>query len=261
MTPLQYGFFQNALAAVALVGAACGLLGVYVVHRRLAFVGDALAHATLPGIAAAYLMGISLSVGAGFAAVTAAVLIGFAARRRAVEEDTAVGVVFPGLFALGVLLLTRAKVSRDLTHILFGNVLGVTAGDLWLAVAVLAIVAGTLFALHKELELCGYDPTHAAAMGMNPDRLRGVLLLLLAAVVVAGIQAVGVILTTALLVTPAATASMLSRRLVPQMFLSSLFAAASGVVGLFASYYLEASAGAAVVLAATGWFIAVRIVR
>lgn len=259
--PFHYGFMQNALVAAALVGATCAGLGVYVVRRRMAFIGDALAHTTLPGVAVAYIFGFSLSLGALGAGVATALLIGWASRRSAVKEDTAIGVVFTGMFALGVLLMSRAKSSRDLSHVLFGNVLGVTTNDLQVIALVLVIVATCLLLFHKELELTSFDPTHAAAIGINCDRLRYLLLLLLALAVVAGIQAVGVILTSALLVTPAATAGLLTKRFGVSMAVAVLVGVVSAAVGLVVSYHVEASAGASIVLTATAIFGLAALVR
>jgi manganese/iron transport system permease protein len=248
LDPLTLPFMQTALAAAVLVGVGCALLGVYVVHRRMAFVGDALAHTTLPGVAVAYLAGVSLSLGATLAGVLTAVLIGWVGRRQQVREDTAIGVVFTGMFASGVVILSRSGTTRNLTDILLGNVLAVTPDDLWVIAGVTAVVVVVLLAIHKELELTSYDPTHAATVGLKPDRLRLVLLVLLALTVVTAIQVIGLILTTALLVTPAATASLVTTRLPRMMAVSVAVAVGSAVVGLLASYHFRVPAGAAIVL-------------
>lgn len=254
--PFELEFMRNALLGVLLVSLACAPVGVYVVLRRMAFVGNAMAHTVLPGVVAAILLGWSLLAGALVAAVVTAIAIALAAGRRAVSEDTAIGVVYTGLFALGILMISRTSSFRDLTDILFGDVLGITRSDL-VALAVIALGACLVLVLfHKELELTTVDPIHAAALGLSPDRMRFGLLILLAPVVVAGIQAVGIVLLTALLVTPAATASLLTRRLIPMMLVASAVAMASGIAGLLISYHLDASAGAAIVLVATGCFVA-----
>jgi ABC-type Mn2+/Zn2+ transport system permease subunit len=258
---LALGAVQNALLATSLLGATCAVLGVYVVTRRMAFFGDALAHSTLPGIAVAYLVGVQLVLGAAAAAVVAAVLIGLASRRKAVTEDTAIGVVFTGMFALGVLVLTGTRTKRDPMELLFGTVLGVTAFDLWVIAGVFVVIVGCLVLVHKEMELTSYDPTHAAAVGLNPDRLRLLLLVLLALAVVAGVQSVGVLLTNAMLVTPAATALLVTRRLVPAMLTAVGLAVTSAVGGLVLSCLLNASSMAAVVLVATGLFALVAVAR
>ncbi len=252
--PFRYSFMQTGLAAAVLVGVTCALLGVYVVLRRMAFIGDALAHTALPGLVVAYLRGWNLFGGAVIAGLVTALGIGWLSRRRTVREDTAIGVVFTAMFALGILLISAARSFRDLTHMLFGNLLGVTAGDLVLTAVVAGVVLGALFLLHKELVLTSFDPMHAEVIGLNPETLRYGLLLLLALTVVVGIQAVGVLLTSALLVTPAAAASLLTDRLPRMMAASALMASGSAVFGLYASYYFNVSSGAAIVLACTGLF-------
>lgn len=253
--PLRYGFMVNGLVAAILVGLTCAVLGVYVVLRRMAFVGDALAHTTLPGLVVAYFRGWNLVVGALIAGLVTAAGIGWLSRRQGLREDTAIGILFTAMFAFGILLMSTARTFRDLSHMLFGNILGVTRTDLWLMAAVAAVVLGTLALLHKELELASFDPAHAEAIGISTDRLRYLLLGLLALTVVVGIQAVGVVLTSALLVTPAAAAALLTDRLPRMMAIAALIAMASGVVGLYASYYFAVASGAAIVLVATGFFM------
>lgn len=249
--PLRYPFMQNALAAAVLIGTTCAALGVYVVQRRMAFIGDAMAHTTLPGLVVAHLYGWSLSAGGLVAAAATAVLIAWISRRQEVREDTAIGVVFTGMFAAGVFLMSRTRSYRDLSHMLFGNILGVTAEDLYLIAGVTAVVLAALWLFHKELELTSYDPTHAAVIGLKPGTTRLLLLGLLALAIVTGIQAVGVILTNALLVTPAAAAALLTDRFARRMLLSMSLAVACGAVGLLVSYWLEASSGASIVLTCT----------
>lgn len=258
--PLRFGFMQTALLAALLVSLTCALIGCYVVLRRMAFIGDALAHTVLPGVAIAYFAGANLMLGALLAGLTTALGIGWLSRREAgretaVREDTAIGVMFTAMFALGILIMSAAGSFRDFSHVLFGNVLGVSGGDLPIVAGVAAIMVATLFGLHKEFELTSYDPTHAAVIGMRPDRLRYVLLFLLALAVVTSIQLVGVILTSALLITPAATAALLSRRLPVMMAISALIACVSSAVGLYLSYYFDVASGAAIVLTCSAFFL------
>lgn len=249
--PWQYAFMRTALLASLLIGTTCALLGVYVVLRRMAFIGDAIAHTTLPGLVIAYLNRWHPLTGALIAAVVTALGIGWLSRRDRLREDTAIGVLFTGMFALGITLISTANSYRDFSHMLFGNLLGVTGGDL-LAIAVVGVVVlATLLLVHKELVLTSVDPVHAAVIGLSAERLRYLLLVLLALAVVTGIQAVGVVLTSALLVTPAATASLLTRRLGTMMLLAAGCACLASVLGLYASYYLAVSSGGAVVLACT----------
>lgn len=252
--PFRYPFMQHALLAAVLIGVTCAVLGVYVVQRRMAFVGDAMAHTTLPGLVIAHLWGWNLAVGGLAAAVVTAVAIAWVSRRQQVKEDTAIGVVFTGMFAVGVLLMSRTKSYRDLSHMLFGNVLGVTTQDLYLiaGVAVLVLLALRLF--HKELELTSFDPTYAEVIGLRAGLMRLLLLGLLALAVVTGIQAVGVILTNALLVTPAAAAALVTDSFPRRMLVAALLATACAAAGLVASYFLQASSGASIVLACTAAF-------
>ncbi|HEU5086341.1 MAG TPA: metal ABC transporter permease, partial [Roseiflexaceae bacterium] len=202
----------------------------------------------------AYLRGWNLFVGAIVAGLLTALGIGWLSRRDAVREDTAIGVLFTGMFAFGILLISTVRSFRDFTHILFGNILGVTPGDL----VVIGLVSGlTLLVLalfHKEFELTSFDPIYAEGIGIRADRMRTVLLVLLAFTVVTSIQIVGVVLTSALLVTPAAAAGLLTQRLPRMMALGAVIAVLSTLVGLYTSYYAQVSSGAAIVLACTGFF-------
>lgn len=261
ITPFRYPFMQTALLAVVMVGVTCACIGVYVVLRRMAFIGDALAHTILPGIVVAFLGGWSLLAGAFVAGVLTALGIGTLSRREAVHEDTAIGVLFTAMFALGVLLISTTGSFRDFTHILFGNILGVSFSDLAVMGVMTVVVLLALLALHKELELTSFDPLHAEVIGLRADRLRYLLLLLLAFTIVMGIQAVGVILINALLVTPAAAATLLTDRLPRMMLLGSVIAVLSGVVGLYVSYYANVPSGAAIVLTSTAFFAVAWVVR
>ncbi len=254
VAPFRFGFMQTALIGAALVGVACASIGVYVVLRRMAFIGDALAHTILPGVVIAYLNQWNLQGGALIAGLVTALGIGWLTRNQQIREDTAIGIMFTGLFAFGVLLMSTARSFRDFTHILFGNVLGVTGGDLLLIAGITLGVLALLLLFHKELELTSFDPNHAQVIGLRPDRLRYLLLVLLAFTVVSSIQVVGVVMTSALLITPAAAAALLTQRLWRMIVIASVIAVASGVIGLYASYYANVSSGAAIVLACTGFF-------
>lgn len=253
--PFRFNFMQTALMAAVLVGLTCASIGVYVVLRRMAFIGDALSHTILPGVVIAYLNRWNLPGGALVAGVLTALGIGWLSRREVIREDTAIGVVFTGMFALGVLLMSTARSFRDFTHILFGNILGVTADDLRLIALITGGVLLLLFLFHKELELTSFDPIHAEVIGLKASWLRYLLLLLLAFAVVSSIQVVGVVMTSALLITPAAAASLLTLRLWRMIGIAILIAMSSGVIGLYASFYANVSSGAAIVLACTGFFL------
>ncbi len=250
--PFTLEFMQRALIASLIVGVVCSVLGCFVVLRAMAFLGDALAHAILPGVAIAYLLGANLLAGALIAALVVAIGIGLFSRGGAVKEDTAIGILFAAALALGVVLISTVRsYAVDLTHILFGNVLGVSTGDLWLTGILAAAVLATVFLLYKEFLLASFDPVLAHTLGRRPELLRFVMLILLALTVVVSLQTVGVGLVAAMLVTPAATAYLLTRRLSRMMALSAAIGAASSVAGLYFSYYLNVASGAAVVLTAT----------
>lgn len=259
--PLRYPFMQTGLLAAVLVGATCAVLGVYVVLRSMAFIGDALAHTILPGLVASYLLGLNLLGGAAVAGVGTALGIGWLSRRGTLREDTAIGVVFTGTFALGIVMMSAANSFRDFTHMLFGNILGITSADLALVSVLALLVLLFLFLFHKELELTSFDPTHAKAIGLDADRVRYGLLVLLSLTVVAGIQAVGVVLISALLITPAAAASLVTNSLPRMMAISATVAVLSGISGLYFSYYFDVASGAAIVLSCTACFGVASVVR
>jgi ABC-type Mn2+/Zn2+ transport system permease subunit len=253
--PFTFAFMQRGLAAGVLVGVTCAILSAFVVLRGMAFVGDAMAHTILPGVVVAFLRGGNLFVGALVAGILTALGIGWFSKEGEVREDTAIGVMFSGLFALGIFMLSRVQSYRDLTHILFGNILGVTAIDLWIMAAVAVIVLAAVVAFYKELLVTSFDPGHAVATGLSPELVRYGLLILLALTIVSAIQAVGVVMVVALLVTPAATASLLTHRLPRIISVGAGLAVFASLVGLYASYYANVASGATIVLTLTGLFL------
>jgi manganese/iron transport system permease protein len=259
--PFRYPFMQTAALAGVLVGITCALLGVYVVLRRMAFIGDALSHTVLPGLVVAYLNQWNLAGGAVVAGIATALGIGWLSKRREIREDTAIGILFTGMFALGILLMSTVRSFRDFTHMLFGYILGVTDDQLRFIAATALVVVAVLTALHKELELTSFDPTYAEGIGLRADRLRYVLLVLMALAVVGAIQAVGVVLTSALLVVPAAAASLLTDRLPRMMFIACAVAVFSALIGLIVSFHFDVSSGASIVLACIVCFVAAWVAR
>jgi len=254
--PLRYPFMVRGLLASLMVGTLCAVVGTYVVLRGMAFFGDALAHAILPGVAVAYLLAVNLFWGALVMGLITAVGIGYLSRRSQVKEDTAIGVIFAASFALGVALLSTVRnYSVDLTHILFGNVLGVSNTDLWLTAGLGLAVLVAVVLLYKELLVVSFDPILAATLRLPLDALNYLLLVLIALTVVVSLQAVGVALMVAMLVTPAATAYLLTRRLWQMMIIGAAIGAASAVAGLYLSFYVNVASGAAVVLVATAFFV------
>jgi manganese/iron transport system permease protein len=258
LTPLHYEFMQRGLLAALLVGVLCAVIGCYVVLRGMAFLGDAMAHAILPGVAIAYLVGGNLLLGALAAAVAVALGIGFFSRRGALKEDTAIGILFAAALALGVALISSIRTyAADLSHILFGNVLGVSTADVALTAGLTVLVLATIVILYKPFLVVSFDPVLAATLRLPAEPLRFLMLGLLALTVVVSMQTVGVGLVAAMLVTPAATAYLLSRRLSTMMIISALIGAFSSVAGLYLSFYINVASGAVIVLAATAIFLLV----
>ncbi len=258
LEPLQYGFVTRALLAAVIVGIVCPVVGTYIVLRGMAFLGDALAHTILPGVVAAYLLGWPLAVGALIMGVVTAVGIGALSARGRIKEDTAIGVIFAGLFALGVAMLSATgSYTVDLAHFLFGNLLGVTTADLWLTAVLSFIVLATVALFFKEFLVITFDPVLARTLRLPTTFLRYLLLILLAVTIVISLQVVGIALVMALLVTPAAAASMLTQRMAPLMGVAAAIGAFSGAVGVYLSFYLDIASGPAVVLVATAVFIIV----
>ena len=256
LQPFAYEFMQRGMLASVIVGILCAVMGTYVVLRGMAFLGDALAHAILPGIAIAYLLHGSLLVGALVAAIVIAFLIGLFSRQGTVKEDTAIGILFAAALSLGIALISSIKTyAVDLSHILFGNVLGVSATDLWLTAVLGLLVLLTVVLLYKPFLVISFDPVLAATMRLPADLLRNLMLVLLALTVVVSLQTVGVGLAAAMLVTPAATAYLLTRRLASMMLVSAALGALSSIIGLYLSYYLNIVSGSAIVLTATMFFV------
>jgi ABC-type Mn2+/Zn2+ transport system permease subunit len=254
--PLRYPFMVRGLLASLMVGTLCAVVGTYVVLRGMAFFGDALAHAILPGVAIAYLLGAGLFWGALAMGLLTAVGIGYLSGRGQIKEDTAIGVVFAAFFALGVALLSTAdSYTVDLTHILFGDVLGVSDSDLWLTAGLGSLVLLAVVLLYKELLVVSFDPVLAATLRLPLSTLQYLLLVLIALTIVVSLQTVGVALMVAMLVTPAATAYLLTRRLWHMMIVGAAIGAFSSVAGLYLSFYVNVASGPAVVLVCTALFV------
>lgn len=260
LQPLSYQFMQRGMIAAILVGIVCAVVGTYIVLRGMAFFGDALAHTILPGIALGYL----ISGGARDAlfwwalgtAVLAALGIGAISKNSQIKEDTAIGIIFAGMFALGIALISTVRsYAVDLSHFLFGDVLSVSPQNLWLILIFGGIILLTIFALYKEFMTLSFDPVLAATLRLPVTLLNNILLVLIAATVAVSLQTVGVALMVAMLVTPAATAYLLTHRLSTMMMLAAVFASLSGVIGLYLSFYLSIASGAAIVLTATLFFL------
>lgn len=260
--PLTYPFMIRGALAVMLVGVVCAVVGTFVVLRGMAFFGDALAHTILPGVAVGYLVGDGargpLFLGGIAAAVLASLGIGAISQGKRVKEDTAIGIIFAGMFALGIALISTVRsYAVDLTHFLFGDVLGVSNSDLLLTAVLGLLVLLTIVAFYKEFMVISFDQVLAATLRLPVTLLNNLLLVLVAVAIVVALQTVGVALTVAMLVTPAATAGLLTNRLWKMMILAAGIAVGAGIAGLYISFYFSIASGAAIVLACTLVFLLV----
>jgi manganese/iron transport system permease protein len=256
--PLQFEFMRRALIAVILTGIASGVLGSYVVLRGLAFIGDALTHAVFPGIVIAFAIGQSILLGALIVGLLTALGIAVISRGRRVSEDTAIGILFAAMFALGVVLVSSlATYQKDVADLLFGDILGVSRTDLYLAGTATVIAVAAILLLNKEFALVAFDREMADAMRYPVFLLDLLLLGLITLAIVVSLRAIGNILVLAMLVTPAATARLVTNRLLTMQLLSAAIGSAAGVIGLYISFWWNVASGGAVVLTATGIFFAV----
>jgi manganese/iron transport system permease protein len=257
-TPWESVYMQHAFMAIVLVGIICGVTGSYVILRGLAFMGDALSHAIFPGVVIAFILGSNFLIGALIAAVVVSFLIGAVSQPGRLNNDTAIGVFFAGSFALGVAIMsTQKSYLRDLNSFLFGSILSVTRDDLYLTAVIGALVLITIFWFRREFTTIAFDRTFARARGIRLWAFDQLFLIVLALAIVISLQTVGNILVLAMLVTPAATARLLTDRLVRMMIGASIIGALCGVAGLYLSYYEGVPSGAAVVLVQTVVFGAV----
>jgi manganese/iron transport system permease protein len=256
IAPLGYDFFVRALIASALVGVACAIVGSFVVLKGMSFIGDAVSHAAFPGIVIAYLVGAPIILGGAVAAIGTALGIGAITRRSGLRSDAIIGVLFAGMFALGVAIFSSIpNYVGDLFHFLFGDVLGISVGDLQ---ALTALVLGLLLVLRllwKELLFTTFDPLGAGAAGLPVRRLDDLLLILIAVTIVVSLQAVGIVLVVAMITTPAATAQLLVKRFTAMIQVAALIGVSAAIVGLYVSYSLDIASGAAIVILETMLFL------
>lgn len=253
--PWQSAFMLNAFLAIIVIGIVSGVIGTFVVLRGIGFLGDALAHAIFPGLAIAFITGGNIMVGAFIAAVIVSLGIGAVSQHHRVNNDTAIGVLFVGAFALGIALMTsQSSFQRDLTSFLFGSILGVTRDDLAIISAVALGVLAILYYFRREITMISFDRDFASATGLHVWRYDQLFLVLLALTIVTGLQMVGNVLILAMLITPAATARLLTDRLWLMTVLAGAIGAVAGVIGLYVSWYQQVASGSAIVLSATACF-------
>lgn len=247
--PFAYDFMVRALATTLISSIVCALLSCWLVLVGWSLMGDAVSHAVFPGVVLAYIAGVPFAVGAVIFGFVAVGLIGLVRDTSRVKEDAAIGIVFTTLFAIGLVLVSVTPSQTDLNHIIFGNLLGVSKAELLQIVVLGVLVFAVLVLKRKDFVLFAFDPVHAHAIGMNPKLIGAGLLALLALTCVVGLQAVGVILVVAMLIIPGATAYLLTNRFWHMLIIAPSIAALCAVVGLYASYYLDASPGGLVVVA------------
>ncbi|WP_440137044.1 iron chelate uptake ABC transporter family permease subunit [Exiguobacterium artemiae] len=255
----EYDFLQKALVTSVMVGIICGVIGCFIILRGMSLMGDAISHAVLPGVAISYLLGINFFIGAVATGLLTALGIGFVSQNSRIKNDTAIGILFTSAFALGIILISFLRSSSDLYHILFGNVLAVRPSDMWMTLAIGLLVLAAIFLFYKELLVTSFDPTMAAAYGLSTRLIHYLLMTMLTLVTVASLQTVGIILVVAMLITPAATAYLLTNRLSRMIFLSAGLGTISSVIGLYFSFTYNLSSGASIVLVATALFALVFI--
>jgi manganese transport system permease protein len=253
--PLQYEFMVRAIGVSALVGMVCAALSCYMTLKGWSLMGDAVSHAVLPGVAVAYLLNIPLAIGAFVFGVGSVIAIGFIKAQTRIKEDTVIGLVFTGFFALGLVLISKVRSSIDLTHILFGNVLGIADADIIQTVIISVFTLVILAIFRKDLMLFCFDSSHARSIGLNTTFLYYVLLSLLSLTAVAALQTVGIILVVAMLVTPGATAYLLTDRFDIMMLIAMASGVFSSTIGTYISYYIDGSTGGCIVVLQTLLFI------
>ena len=245
----------RALLMSATVGGVCGLLSCYMTLKGWALMGDAVSHSVLPGVILAYALGLPFSVGAFVFGVGSVAAIGFVKQKSRIKEDTVIGLVFTGFFALGLVLVSKTRSNIDLTHILFGNVLGISLADIQQTILISALVTAVLLLFRRDLLLFCFDPTHARSIGINTGVLHYLLLSVLSLAAVAGLQTVGIILVVAMLVTPGATAYLLTDRFDRMSWLAIGSSILSSIIGVYTSYWTDSSTAGCIVLVQTGLFV------
>jgi len=255
LDPLTHDFMRRALMVSALVGSVCGLLSCYMTLKGWALMGDAVSHAVMPGVVVAYALGLPFSLGAFVFGVGSVALIGFVKQKSRIKEDTVIGLVFTGFFALGIVLVSKIKSNIDLMQILFGSPLGISRSDVNQTLIISFIVIFILLLFKKDLMLYCFDAKHARSIGINTGILHYLLLTLLSLSAVVGLQTVGIILVVAMLITPGATAYLLTDRFDRMTLLAVISSSFSSVLGVYISYWSDIETGGSIVLVQTFIFL------
>ena len=255
LDPLTHDFMRRALMVSALVGGVCGLLSCYMTLKGWALMGDAVSHAVMPGVVVAYALGLPFSLGAFVFGVGSVALIGFVKQKSRIKEDTVIGLVFTGFFALGLVLVSKIKSNIDLMQILFGSPLGISRSDVNQTLIISFIVISILLIFRKDLMLYCFDAKHARSIGINTGILHYLLLTLLSLSAVVGLQTVGIILVVAMLITPGATAYLLTDRFDQMTLLAVISSSFSSIIGVYISYWSDIETGGSIVLVQTLIFL------
>ena len=247
--PFQYSFMVRALFVSSMIGIICPVLGSYVVIRGMGFMGDAMAHSVLPGIVIALIVGVSPFLGSVPMAILVAVTVGYLIRSKAVTEDTAFGVLFAGLFSIGLVIISVAGgLAVSVEDILLGQILGVSNSDILISFILTMVVMISLIAFHRQLIFSGFDPVGSVVAGLNVGALNYMFLILLGIAIVVTLHVVGVVLVVGLLVTPSAAAQLVIRRFTKAMMLAISFGLISAVTGLYISFYFDLPSGPVITL-------------
>ncbi len=253
--PLAHDFMRKAILISSLVAAVCGLLSSYLTLKGWALMGDAVSHAVMPGVVVAYALGVPFSLGAFIFGVGSVALIGFIKQKSRIKEDTVIGLVFTGFFALGIVLVSKIKSNIDLMHIMFGSPLGISSSDIQQTIIISLLVVVLLSIFRKDLMLYCFDPRHAKTVGINVLFLHYLLLTCLSLSAVVGLQTVGIVLVVAMLITPGATAYLLTDKFDRMSVISIISSIISSVVGIYLSYWFDIETGGSIVLVQTFIFL------
>ena len=256
LLPFQFAFMTNAMLIAAMVSIPAALLSCFLVLKGWSLMGDAISHAVLPGVVAAYILGIPLAIGAFAAGMTCALATGYLQENSRVKQDTIMGVVFSGMFGLGIVMYTKITTDAHLDHILFGDILGVGPADLWQTGLIALVVAALVGVKWRDLMLHSFDPAQARAGGLPVRVVHYGLLALISLTIVAALKAVGIILAIALLIAPGAIAFLVTKRLGTMLIIAVIVAAASSLAGVWASFFLDSAPAPTIVLLMTILFIA-----
>lgn len=255
MTPLQYPFMQQAMLGAIIAGIVCAVLSCYLILKGWALMGDAISHAVLPGIVVAFIFGIPLVIGAFASGLFCAVATGYIKANSRVKEDAVLGIIFSGLFALGLFLFSFVKTDQHLTHVLFGNILGILPHELWQIIIISGITLFIILIKRKDFMLYSFDPVQAQVIGLPVKLLHYTLLILLALSIVASLQAVGVILVIAMLVAPGIIGFLLTKRFPIMMIIAVTSSIISSFFGVLVSFHIDAETGPCIVLSQATLFV------